>query len=749
MKKIIILSLIPMFITAFLITGCQNKASAEKSETVSPSSVQVDNLQLETVEIAEGDTVMYLPVVGAEASSFDQTPDWAPEPNPMAPSDGDMLTRWSSNYTEGDQWIYFDLGTRAVVNEVITRWERAYAAAYKILVSNDANSWQEVFYQNASQGGVTDDSFNPIKCRYVKILGTERVNEDWGISIWEVEIYGPKSGNPQAVMSKENYLNKAEDEDKKKEALDLISSLASPPVSMGEEPFQKGVVYTSWVADELAMPASDFTLAYLKETGYDTIAIMVPAYQEDLDSKEVFTNDGPDGDTPTIEALAHAVEVCHKIGLRVMIKPHVDPRTNEARINIMPSAEWFDSYEKFVVKYAEFSQENNVEIFCIGTELEATTFSAWDGRWREIIQKTKQVYTGIVTYAANWTEYKEVPFWDLMDYIGIDAYFPLAETDDPTPQELVAAWEARANEIDEWLKQKGLTEKGVILTEIGYPSSNGAGRQPWVAISNVEDQAEQAACMEATFSVLTKRSWFKGYYIWQYFPQDRWSPLGFTVKGKQAEEVIKKMVKNMITIKGGREMKKLLLIGAALCVLFTCVITHAEEETVLFDFENGLQGWEIPDWAYEKPDHVQQEIEPSTDYASEGASSMKMDAIFTGGRWTGAIVEIMQYYDWSDYGKLACDIYLPKDAPLGLKGTIILTVGDTWKWVEMSKGFNLVPGKWVTISADLLPGSIDWRRVQVDEAFRTDIRKIDIRVESNNKPAYTGPIYIDNIRVIK
>ena len=122
---------------------------------------------------------------------------------------------------------------------------------------------------------------------------------------------------------------------------------------------------------------------------------------------------------------------------------------------------------------------------------------------------------------------------------------------------------------------------------------------------------------------------------------------------------------------------------------------------------------------------------------------------FPGGRWTGAIVEIMQYFDWSDYSKLACDIYLPKDAPLGLKGKMILTVGDSWKWVEMSKSTSLIPGKWVTISADLKKGSIDWRRVQVDDAFRSDVRKLDIRVESNNKPAYTGPIYIDNIRVIK
>ena len=196
-------------------------------------------------------------------------------------------------------------------------------------------------------------------------------------------------------------------------------------------------------------------------------------------------------------------------------------------------------------------------------------------------------------------------------------------------------------------------------------------------------------------------------------------------------------------------MKKVLVTLAVIGLLFATQAANAEEETVLFSFENGTEGWEIPDWAYEKPDHIQQEIDISEEYASNGNNSLLIETEFPGGRWTGAIIEIMQYFDWVDYSKLACDIYLPEGAPLGLKGKIILTVGDTWKWVEMSRSYALKPGEWVTITADLKPGSIDWRRVEVDDAFRQDVRKIDIRVESNNKPAYTGPIFIDNVRVIK
>ncbi|MGB2629716.1 MAG: discoidin domain-containing protein [Candidatus Omnitrophota bacterium] len=494
---------------------------------------------LETVQVAEGDPLMYLDVADAKASSFDKTPDWAPSPNPMAPVDGDMLTRWSSNYTEGEQWIYFDLGKPGVVSDIIIRWERAHATDYKILVSNDAKNWQEVYHEKNGQAGVMESSFSSVKCRFVKILGLKRANDDWGISIWEVEIYGPKSHNPGATRTKAAYLGKGEDEAKKKEAEDLLNKLVSPVVPISQKEFQHGVVYTSWMADEFSMPVSDFTLAYIKKLGFDTVSIMVPAYQEDLDSAVVFTNDKPGGDTPTDKALAHAITSCHKLGLRVLLKPHVDPRTDEARINIMPSEEWFDSFEEFTLRYARLAQENSVEIFSVGTELEGTTFEAWNHRWSRLIDKVREVYKGYLTYSANWTEYEEVPFWDKMDFIGIDAYFPLTDNDEPSLDELMDSWEAHANTIEKWMMQRGLAGKGVIFTELGYPSADGAGRQPWVAVSNREDQQEQADCLRAAFEVLSKRPWFKGYYIWQYFPQDRWSPLGFTVKGKKAEEVIK------------------------------------------------------------------------------------------------------------------------------------------------------------------------------------------------------------------
>jgi hypothetical protein len=176
-------------------------------------------------------------------------------------------------------------------------------------------------------------------------------------------------------------------------------------------------------------------------------------------------------------------------------------------------------------------------------------------------------------------------------------------------------------------------------------------------------------------------------------------------------------------------------------------VQELKPEKVLFSFEDGTQYWEMPDWAKEKTDHVAKSIEASKDYASHGASSLKVMADFPGKVWTAALVEYEEYLDWAPYKRVSCDIYVPASVPEGLKAKIILTVGEDWRFTEMSRVVFLMPGKWTTVSASLEPGSDDWKMMSIDDNFRKDVRKIAIRIESNKGPIYSGPIYIDNFRL--
>ncbi|MFA6636441.1 MAG: hypothetical protein WCV56_04990 [Candidatus Omnitrophota bacterium] len=172
------------------------------------------------------------------------------------------------------------------------------------------------------------------------------------------------------------------------------------------------------------------------------------------------------------------------------------------------------------------------------------------------------------------------------------------------------------------------------------------------------------------------------------------------------------------------------------------------EERTFYDFERGnLAGWEVPQWAIGKNDYVAVSTEVSSEVASKGTHSMKVSADFPGGYWTAALVEIQQYLDLSKYRVISADVYLPPGAPMGLNAGIIITIGDNWRFVEMNRSFPLLPGEWITVTAGIEPGSYDWKRIIPDEKFVSDLRKIAVRIESNNKPKYKGDIFIDNIRV--
>lgn len=172
-------------------------------------------------------------------------------------------------------------------------------------------------------------------------------------------------------------------------------------------------------------------------------------------------------------------------------------------------------------------------------------------------------------------------------------------------------------------------------------------------------------------------------------------------------------------------------------------------DLVIADFEGqDVGGWQIPDWALEKKDHVAKELSLAGDFASVGKKSLKISAAFPGTAWAAAVVEAQDYLDLKAYSKVAVDIYLPAEAPEGLAGNIVLTVGEGWTWTEQLKNIPLKPGQWTTVTVDVAPGSLDFKKTKVDEAFRTDIRKIDIRVISDKKAAYNGPVYIDNLRAM-
>jgi len=165
--------------------------------------------------------------------------------------------------------------------------------------------------------------------------------------------------------------------------------------------------------------------------------------------------------------------------------------------------------------FAEVAQETQTEIFCIGTELEQFIVHRPE-YWNRLITEIKSIYKGKLTYAANWNEYKHVPFWKQLDYIGIDAYFPISEKETPTVEDAKNGWKRWKEEM---ISISTNTNKKIFFTEFGYRSMNHAGEAPWESdhtISNINLEA-QSNLTSALFEEVWNEEWFAGGFLWKWF----------------------------------------------------------------------------------------------------------------------------------------------------------------------------------------------------------------------------------------
>ncbi len=248
------------------------------------------------------------------------------------------------------------------------------------------------------------------------------------------------------------------------------------------------------------------------------------------------------------------IEIAHQAGLKVFLKPHVwlyEATDGKWRSDIFPTSEdnwqlWQQNYTEFILLYAQLAEETNVELFCIGTEF--TRLSTEKPLfWRDLIKKTKRVYSGQLTYAANWyEEFEEITFWDDLDFIGIQAYFPLVDHDHPTVQEISKGWKKYIPKIKSVHQQ---FNKPILFTEMGYKSTTDSAKEPWKWLdysgntNHILSLETQANCYQAFFDTIWEKDWLAGVHFWQWrsdhvHGQGR-SDLDFTPRGKPAEGVIR------------------------------------------------------------------------------------------------------------------------------------------------------------------------------------------------------------------
>lgn len=330
----------------------------------------------------------------------------------------------------------------------------------------------------------------------------------------------------------------------------LIFSIAIIGISCGflSNPPQKGMCYATWSRNAFYSEYSDESLEKLIRLGVDHISISPTIYMNSPYSTDIFATEK----TPSDASLEHVIARSKSLGLKIMVKPHVDvlhesvDPYSRADIGFSTSSEWdiwFLNYKRHLFHYADMAEKFGVEYFCVGTEL-ATTTHRHPELWEQLIREVREHFSGKLIYAANWDNYMNVTFWDKLDYVGIDAYFPLTDEPDPSIADLVQGWKKWKSEIRAFYSR---TKKPILFTEIGYASTAHAAIRPWEnGYTGSADIEIQKKCYEAFYRTIWGSKWLKGVYWWVWDTNIRSGGKhnrNFTPQNKPAQAIIKKYYK--------------------------------------------------------------------------------------------------------------------------------------------------------------------------------------------------------------
>jgi hypothetical protein len=307
-----------------------------------------------------------------------------------------------------------------------------------------------------------------------------------------------------------------------------------------------GSIYPTWNGD-FASESFKASLRNLKAAGANYVALIIPQYQANTGSSDIFAGN----DTPTDASLISAINYAHSIGLHVMLKPHLNPSSGEWRANINAGNRnaWFGSYGAMLNHLADIGSQTGAEGMCIGTELISMASFTSNGdntqRWISLINGVRSRFNGFLTYSANWggsdfaEEVPHIGFWSNLDFVGISAYYPLAQGQwNPSVDALTGSWNFwNTSKVSAIHNQTG---KPVLFTEIGYRSADNAHNEPWNPFGGGYNANEQVNDYEALFRFWNNQPWMNGIYMWNWNSDSSGGPgnTDYTPQGKPAQQTI-------------------------------------------------------------------------------------------------------------------------------------------------------------------------------------------------------------------
>ena len=288
-------------------------------------------------------------------------------------------------------------------------------------------------------------------------------------------------------------------------------------------------------------PIESQKLQPLLETGAGWVAYSPFAYMPEANEPEIVLDMQHQWWGEKKEGARECIRMMKRKGLKIMLKPQlwVNRGTYTGEVKMQSEEDWQkleDNYRRFIMEFALLAREENVEIFCIGTELRDFAM-ARPQFWKSLIGEIRLFYNGKITYAGNWDSYTKVSFWKDLDYIGVDAYFPLLQQKTPAVDSLLEAWEPIKRKLR---KFAATNDRKVLFTEYGYRSRDYNTHKPWASGRNAAvNMPAQTNALKAIHQSFWDKKWFAGGFLWKWHANH--AAVGgandtrFTIQNKPAE----------------------------------------------------------------------------------------------------------------------------------------------------------------------------------------------------------------------
>ncbi len=279
----------------------------------------------------------------------------------------------------------------------------------------------------------------------------------------------------------------------------------------------------------------------IRQVNANYLAIMPYAFCSEQNPKVQFDG-GRQWWGETSEGVSQSILAARRAGFNVMVKPHLWLGFNEYSGDFNPGTEkgwqqWENGFMRYILAFAKIAERDGADLFCIGTEMRGA-IKVRPAFWSKLIDSVRKNFTGKLTYAANWDDYEQVPFWPRLDYIGVDAYFPLSYSGTPSIQELTAAWK----KVKPGLKSvSAKANVPVIFTEYGYRNASFCAATPWKEKGKRLNNQAQANAYAALFESFAAESWFAGGFAWKWHADDvekHQNPIDYTPQDKPALKIL-------------------------------------------------------------------------------------------------------------------------------------------------------------------------------------------------------------------